>query len=85
MLGLFAILGAALMYGDGVITPAISVLSAVEGLKEIDPHFEQYIVPVAVVILLGVFFVQRHGTHRIGPALARSWWCGFSCWPGLGW
>lgn len=67
-LGLFAILGAALMYGDGVITPAISVLSAVEGLKEIDPHFEQYIVPVAVVILLGVFFVQRHGTHRIGAS-----------------
>ena len=67
-LGLFAILGAALMYGDGVITPAISVLSAVEGMKEIDPHFEQYIVPVAVVILVGVFFVQRHGTHRIGSA-----------------
>lgn len=64
--GLFAILGAALLYGDGVITPAISVLSAVEGLKEINPDFGRYVVPISVVILLGVFLVQRHGTHRIG-------------------
>ncbi|QIF00618.1 KUP/HAK/KT family potassium transporter [Roseimicrobium sp. ORNL1] len=65
-LGLFAIIGAALLYGDGVITPAISVLSAVEGLEEINPEFEKYVVPVAVAILLAVFLVQRHGTHRIG-------------------
>ena len=66
--GLFAILGAALLYGDGVITPAISVLSAVEGLREINPGFAPYVVPAAVVILLAIFLVQRHGTGRIGAS-----------------
>ncbi|HSI65032.1 MAG TPA: KUP/HAK/KT family potassium transporter, partial [Candidatus Saccharimonadia bacterium] len=65
-LGLLAVVGAALLYGDGVITPAISVLSAVEGLVEINEEFAKYVVPVASIILLGVFLVQRHGTHRIG-------------------
>lgn len=67
-MGTLAILGAALMYGDAMITPAISVLSAVEGLKEIDPHFSRLVVPVASGILLGVFLLQRHGTNRIGSA-----------------
>ncbi|MFZ4764791.1 MAG: potassium transporter Kup [Roseimicrobium sp.] len=67
-MGLFAILGAALLYGDGVITPAISVLSAVEGLKEINPESERFVVPAAAVILLLLFLVQRHGTHRIGAS-----------------
>lgn len=63
MLGLF---GAALLYGDGVITPAISVLGAVEGLSVATPAFEQYVWPLAVVILTVLFFFQRHGTARVG-------------------
>jgi KUP system potassium uptake protein len=67
-LGLFAILGAALLYGDGAITPAITVLGAVEGLKELNPDFARYVVPLSAIILFGVFLVQRHGSHRIGVA-----------------
>jgi KUP system potassium uptake protein len=63
MLGIF---GASLLYGDGIITPAITVLGAVEGLKVATPLFDPYVVPVAVVILIGVFAIQRHGTHRVG-------------------
>ena len=63
LLGLF---GAALLYGDGMITPAITVLGAVEGLKVATPFFDPYVVPVTVVILVGVFAIQRHGTHRVG-------------------
>src|SRR5688572_20289767 len=62
-LGIF---GAALLYGDGMITPAITVLGAVEGLKVATPLFDQYVVPIAVGILIGVFAIQRHGTHRVG-------------------
>lgn len=62
-LGLF---GAALLYGDGVITPAISVLSAVEGLKYITPVFDSYVVPLTIFIMNAVFLVQRFGTARIG-------------------
>jgi len=58
--------GAALFYGDGVITPAISVLSAVEGLKMATPLFEPYIVPISLVLLIGLFLVQRHGTAVVG-------------------
>ena len=63
---LLGIFGAALLYGDGMITPAITVLGAVEGLKVATPVFEKSIVPVAVVILIVVFTIQRHGTHRVG-------------------
>jgi len=63
--GLF---GAALIYGDGAITPAISVLSALEGLDIATPTFHPYILPAAVVILLLLFAVQRFGTARIGGA-----------------
>ncbi len=62
-LGIF---GAALLYGDGTITPAITVLSAVEGLQVATHLFEPYIVPIAIVILVGLFLIQRHGTARIG-------------------
>ncbi|MDG2304819.1 MAG: potassium transporter Kup [Candidatus Binatia bacterium] len=69
-LGLF---GAALLYGDGAITPAISVLSAVEGLGIATDRFDPLIVPITVLILLGLFQVQRHGTARVsaifGPAM----------------
>ena len=66
MLVLMGIFGAALLYGDGMITPAITVLGAVEGLKVATPLFEAYVVPIAVAILIGVFAIQRHGTHRVG-------------------
>jgi KUP system potassium uptake protein len=62
-IGLF---GAALLYGDGAITPAISVLSAVEGIKVATPVFSQYVVPIALVVLTGLFFFQYLGTGRIG-------------------
>jgi len=58
--------GAALFYGDGVITPAISVLSAVEGLEVISPKFTKYVVPLTLVILLALFVVQKRGTGGIG-------------------
>jgi KUP system potassium uptake protein len=63
---LLGIFGAALLYGDGMITPAISVLGAVEGLRVATPVFSQYIVPVSVAILVGLFVLQRFGTHRVG-------------------
>ena len=63
---LLGIFGASLLYGDGIITPAITVLGAIEGLKVATPLFEPYVVPVAVGILVAVFAIQRHGTHRVG-------------------
>jgi len=63
---LMGIFGAALLYGDGMITPAITVLGAVEGLKVATPFFDRLVVPVAVAILIGVFAIQRQGTHRVG-------------------
>lgn len=63
LLGLF---GAALFYGDCVITPAISVLSAVEGLEIATPAFKPYILPISLVVLVGLFVVQKHGTTKIG-------------------
>jgi KUP system potassium uptake protein len=65
---LLGIFGAALLYGDGMITPAITVLGAVEGLKVATPVFDPYVVPISVAILVVVFSVQRYGTHRIGRA-----------------
>ncbi|MFY9259772.1 MAG: potassium transporter Kup [Gallionella sp.] len=65
ILGVFA---AALFYGDSMITPAISVLSAVEGLGVIAPSLNSYILPVTVVILTVLFLVQKHGTGRVGAA-----------------
>ncbi len=62
-LGLF---GAALLYGDGIITPAISVLSAVEGLKIATPFFNPYIIPLTVIILVSLFAVQYKGTAGVG-------------------
>jgi KUP system potassium uptake protein len=63
VLGLF---GAALLYGDGVITPAISVLGAMEGLEIVSPNFESVIIPVTIVVIFGLFFMQRHGTAKVG-------------------
>jgi KUP system potassium uptake protein len=60
------ILGAALLYGDGAITPAISVLSALEGIKAPLPAFESYVLPLSVVVLVALFALQPQGTARIG-------------------
>lgn len=63
MLGIF---GTALLYGDGIITPAISVLSAVEGLEVATPAFEPYILPITITILVGLFLFQSRGTEKVG-------------------
>jgi len=63
---LLGIFGAALLYGDGMITPAISVLSAVEGLQVATPIFTPYVVPITIGILVGLFLIQSHGTARVG-------------------
>ena len=63
ILGLF---GTALLYGDGVITPAISVLSAVEGLSVVEPGLDDLVIPIAVGILVALFLVQRRGTGVVG-------------------
>ena len=62
-LGIF---GTALLYGDGMITPAISVLGAIEGMEVATPLFQPYVVPVTVAILVVLFFIQKYGTHRVG-------------------
>jgi KUP system potassium uptake protein len=61
-----ALLGAALLFSDGVITPAISVLSAVEGVTVAHPALTQFVVPVTLIVLAALFFPQSHGTTRIG-------------------
>ncbi len=63
LLGLF---GAALCYGDSVITPAISVLSAVEGLEVIAPALKSFVIPLTLVLLVALFVVQKHGTAKVG-------------------
>lgn len=60
------LIGAAFFYGDGVITPAISVLSAIEGLELITPNFKPFIVPTSIVIIVGLFVFQRKGTASVG-------------------
>lgn len=62
-LGLF---GTALFYGDGIITPAISVLSAVEGLQVAAPVLQTYVLPVTIIVLIGLFLFQSHGTAKVG-------------------
>jgi len=60
------LVGAALFYGDGVITPAISVLSAIEGLKVATPFFDPYVIPLTVIVLIVLFAIQRRGTSLVG-------------------
>jgi KUP system potassium uptake protein len=92
-LGLF---GAALLYGDGIITPAISVLSAVEGLgvkplaslaagaEEANPILEKLVVPITILILVGLFLVQKRGTHRVGAVFGPTMLLWFGCLACLG-
>lgn len=66
LMGLF---GASLLYGDGIITPAISVLGAVEGLSVASPHFERWVMPLSVLILVLLFLPQKRGTAKLGAVL----------------
>jgi KUP system potassium uptake protein len=66
VLAALGIFGAALLYGDGMITPAISVLSAVEGIKVATPALDRYVISITVAILIGLFFFQKRGTAMVG-------------------
>lgn len=68
---LAALLGAGFLYGDGIITPAMSVLGAIEGLAVAEHALQPAVLPIAVLILIGLFAVQRHGTHRIGRVFGK--------------
>src|SRR4029079_843501 len=65
VLVLLGTISGALFYGDAIITPALSVLSAVEGLKVATPAFDEFVVPITVVILIGLFAVQGRGTAKV--------------------
>ncbi len=67
---MLALFGASLLYGDGMITPAISVLSATEGLHEVSSRFDPFVIPLAIGILVGLFIMQSRGTHSIGKIFA---------------
>jgi KUP system potassium uptake protein len=84
LLGLF---GTALLYGDGIITPAISVLSAVEGLEVATPFFGPYIIPITIVILVGLFLFQSRGTGAVGRVFGPLMllWFGVLALLGLSW
>jgi KUP system potassium uptake protein len=75
-LGVFA---AALFFGDGMITPAISVLSAVEGLDLVSHQFKIYILPITFIVLTGLFFIQKRGTATVGMAFGPIMIVWFSC------
>lgn len=81
ILGVFA---AALFYGDGMITPAISVLSAVEGLDLVSHEFKKYIIPVTLLVLTGLFFIQKRGTGVVGIAFGPIMVVWFVCLGVLG-
>ena len=73
-LAALGIFGAALFFGDSMITPAMSMLSAVEGLKVVEPSLEEWIVPITAVIILGLFAVQRYGTAAVGRLFGPVSW-----------
>ena len=81
---LVGVFGTCLFYGDGVITPAISVLSAVEGLEVISPAFKKYVIPMTLVILFGLFAVQKRGTAGIGKFFGPITVVWFICIAALG-
>lgn len=66
VLAALGVFGASLFFGDSMITPAISVLSAVEGIQVVDPSFKNWVIPITVVIIVALFYVQRHGTAKVG-------------------
>jgi KUP system potassium uptake protein len=79
-----ALFGSALLYGDGIITPAISVLGAIEGLSVATPALEPFIVWIAVAIIAALFAVQSHGTHRVGRMFGPLTGIWFFCIAALG-
>ncbi len=81
---LVGIFGTCLFYGDGVITPAISVLSAVEGMEVISPALHRFIIPITLVILLCLFMMQKHGTSGIGKFFGPITLVWFACIATLG-
>jgi KUP system potassium uptake protein len=83
LLGL-GIFGAALLYGDGMITPAITVLGAVEGLRVVTPFFDPYVVPIAAGIIVVIFTIQKSGTHRVGVVFGPVMVIWFLCLAILG-
>ncbi|MBD5801262.1 potassium transport protein Kup [Azoarcus sp. Aa7] len=84
VLSSLGVFGAALFYGDGMITPAISVLSAVEGLEVATPAFAPYVLPIALVVLVGLFMMQRHGTQKVGAVFGPVMVCWFLLLAALG-
>src|SRR6202034_4617978 len=83
-MALLAVIGAALLYGDGVITPAISVLSAVEGLAIASPRFSPIVVPLTCAILIALFSIQRRGTGVVGKLFGPVMVIWFATLAGLG-
>ena len=79
ILTLLTMFGASLFYGDGMITPAISVLSAVEGLQEVAPALHSWVIPLALIILVGLFFFQRKGSAKVGAIFGPVMLVWFFC------
>ncbi|QIL21389.1 potassium transporter Kup [Thermomonas sp. HDW16] len=84
IVGILGIFGASMFFGDSVITPAMSVLSAVEGLRVAAPQLDHYIVPITVVILLTLFMSQRYGTEKVGKVFGPVTVLWFLTLAGLG-
>ncbi len=87
VIGILGVFGAALFFGDGVITPAISVLSAVEGMEVVAPALHAYVVPGTIGVLLLLFLFQRHGTERVGAIfgpITILWFLSLAVWGVLG-
>ena len=82
--GILGIFGASLFFGDGMITPPVTVLGAVEGLNVISPRLEPFIMPIAVVILFALFGFQRYGTAKVGKAFGPVMMTWFVVLAGLG-
>ncbi|WP_374330474.1 potassium transporter Kup [Aestuariivirga sp.] len=83
-IAVLGMIGAALFYGDAIITPAISVLSAVEGLNVVTPDFESYILPLTLLIILGLFLVQAQGTARVAAFFGPITLVWFLCLAAVG-
>ncbi|WP_375197917.1 potassium transporter Kup [Sphingobium sp.] len=83
-IAILGVLATALFYGDAIITPAISVLSAVEGLEVVNPGFEPFVLPIAIIILIGLFLIQKHGTARVGALFGPVMALYFLALAGLG-
>jgi KUP system potassium uptake protein len=84
MMILAGLFGAALLYGDGIITPAISVLGAVEGVSIATPAFERFVVPISVIIIIGLFWFQKRGTATVGAVFGPIMVVWFLCIGALG-